>query len=372
MRPRKILYIITRAEHGGAQAHVLQLLVNLKDSYEVYLAVGEEGFLTREARALGIKTKIISHLVNSMTSPVNDFLAVLEIKRLINELAPDLVHAHSSKAGLLGRSVAWLSGTPSIFTAHGWAFTGGVSRRRKLITMPLERFAAGLARKIITVSRYDMELATKYHVVPKQKIITIWNGVRDSKYRTKHDNAVPKIIMVARFSKPKDQDTLLKALAGLADHNWTLEFAGDGERLGFVKGISKQLGLGDRVNFLGVKEPEEIEKLISTSDIFVLTSRWEGLPLTIIEAMRAGLPVLASNVGGVPEAVIDGRTGYLVAPGNVEELRVKLRELINSPLQRQLMGKMGRMRYEKYFTEKQMLDKTVEVYESVFKQVSNA
>lgn len=367
--PRKILYVITRAEHGGAQVHVSQLIEGFRGRYESFLAVGEEGFLADRARELGAEVTILPDLVHPI-SPGKDMGALFSISRYIKEIEPDLVHAHSSKAGLLGRLAAKLRGVPSVFTAHGWAFTDGVSKKQKAIAIPLERFAGKLASKIITVSEYDKRLAMKYKVVPEEKIKAVWNGVPDTEWRSNNVDGAPRLVMVARFSEQKDHATLLSALGGMKDWEWTLDLIGGGPGLDEVRAMSRELGIGHRVNFLGALEPDQVEKLLSNSSIFVLSSRWEGLPLVIIEAMRAELPVVATDVGGVSEAVIDGETGYLIAPGDAGGLRSRLKKLMDSQDLRRKMGKAGRARYEKYFTVERMLRETAKVYEGVFAQNS--
>jgi len=363
--PKKILYVITRAEHGGAQVHVLQLIKGFKGQYEPFLVAGEEGYLADRARELGAKVVILPDLVHPI-SPGKDMRALFSIGRHIREIEPDLVHAHSSKAGLLGRLAAKLRGVPSVFTAHGWAFTDGVSKKQKAIAIPLERIAGKFASKIITVSEYDKRLAMKYRIVPEEKIKTVWNGVPDTNWRVEEVAGLPKLIMVARFARPKDHFTLLDALAGMKERGWSLDLVGSGPGLDEVRAMSRELGIGHRVNFLGALDPVEVEKLLSNSSIFILSSRWEGLPLVIIEAMRAGIPVVATNVGGVSEAVVDGKTGYLVAAGDARGLRSKLVKLMNSQDLRRRMGEAGRARYEKYFTVERMLQETNKIYDEVF------
>lgn len=358
----RILYLITRAEHGGAQVHVLELLRGISHRFEVHLGVGEEGFLTEEARWLGVKVHLIPNLVQPL-NPSKDLKALWEIRRLIRSLRPRLVHLHSSKAGLLGRLAAVLVGTPAIFTAHGWAFTDGVSWKRKALAVPSEWLAARLGGRIITVSQNDYDLALRYRVASRQQMTVVHNGIPDVPYRARPEAEPVRIVMVARFTPPKDHVLLLRALAGLKELAWELELIGDGPLLGRVRAEAERLGLLKRVRFLGARR--DVAERLSKAQVFVLASNWEGLPLSILEAMRAGLPVVASDVGGVREAVIEGETAFLVPRGDKAALRSRLQQLITNASLRVEMGQAGRKRFEERFTFEFMLEKTLEVYETV-------
>nr|WP_297861133.1 glycosyltransferase [Meiothermus sp.] len=171
--------------------------------------------------------------------------------------------------------------------------------------------------------------------------------------------------MVARFAVPKDHGLLLQALADLQEQPWEVELIGDGPMQSLAEEQAARLGIGDRVRFLGARK--DVAECLAQAHIFVLASNYEGFPLSILEAMRAGLPVVASNVGGVAEAVIDGETGFLVPRGDVHALRSRLAQLIENPQLRTQMGMAGRARYKAHFTLEQMLEKTLAVYEKVLK-----
>lgn len=364
----RLLYLITRSEPGGAQVHLLELLRGLQNRAELYLGVGSEdgeAFLVEEARSLGVKVHLLPHLVQPLR-PTADLRGLREVLTLIQQVQPNLVHAHSSKAGLLGRMGAWRVGVPSVFTAHGFAFTDGVTPLRKALALPPEWVAGRLGSFVIAVSENDHKLALRYRVVAPSRVTTIWNGIPDVPYRANPVQGPPKIVMVARFAPPKSQTQLLTALSGLRELSWSLELVGEGPLLEPVRRLAAELGISDRVSFLGVRR--DVEVLLAQGQIFALASDWEGLPLSLLEAMRAGLPVIASNVGGVPEAVADGETGFLIPKGDVETLRDRLVRLIQDPELRMRMGAAGRARYEAHFTLEQMLEKTLAVYGKVLKR----
>ncbi|MGE5482428.1 MAG: glycosyltransferase family 4 protein [Bacteroidota bacterium] len=361
MRTR-ILYGITRAELGGAQTHVLELIRAATGfGWEVGLVTGEEGPLTVEAASLGAQTYLVRDLMPSI-NPYRDTLAVQGLGRVMKSFRPMLVHAHSSKAGLLCRAAAAARGIPALFTAHGWAFTDGVPLGRKCIAVASELVASRLCQRIITVSDYDLNLARRYGV-PADKLIRIHNGIPDDASRAAPGQAgLVRVIMVARFAPPKRQVDLVRAALDLAG-DFRLDFVGDGPSLSQSLEALKGEALKDKAVFWGARS--DVPALLARSHIFVLLSDWEGLPISIIEAMRAGLPVVASDVGGVKELVSHGTTGFLIPRGDVAGLREKLQLLIEDSRLRVKLGAAGRERYTVSFTTERMVAETWRIYASV-------
>lgn len=360
----KILYLITRAEPGGAQVHLLELIKGFREKAELHLAVGsdKDDFLVGEAKGLGITVCQLRNMVHPL-HPGRDIQGLSEIMQIIRRLKPDLIHAHSSKAGFLGRLAAKLEGLPSIFTAHGWAFTEGVPFPRRFLALAMEKIAGRLGGTVIAVSHHDANLALRYGVVSPARLKVVWNGIPDVPYRADPSLNPPKIAMVARFSPPKDHTLLLRALAPLRHLPWELVLVGDGPLLPEVKELAHNLGIAHRVNFLGKRL--DVPQILSSAQIFVLVSKWEGLPISLLEAMRAGLPVVASDVGGVGEAVKEGHNGFLISRGDEETLRSRLQTLIVDSALRLAMGRQGRRLYESHFTVSKMLQETWKIYEEV-------
>ncbi len=362
----KIVQIITRSDAiGGAHVHVRDLsLALLREGHQVTVLVGQEGPFTEELRDKGIPCRTLRYLVRPI-SPIVDVRGVLELRHVLTELTPDLVCAHSSKAGWLGRLAARTLGIPSVFTVHGWAFTDGVPGRKRMIYALAERLAAPLGQRIITVSDFDRELALRCRMAPPKKLVTVHNGVPGIAPSLRADPVLqpPRLIMVARFEKPKDHTTLLRALARLREIVWHLDLVGDGPLIGSVREEARRLGIQGRVRFWGARQ--DVAEILSQGQIFVLVSNYEGFPLTILEAMRAGLPVVASDVGGVKEAVVDGETGFLIPRGDEDALRDTLLRLLLDTDLRAKMGTAGRLRYQEHFTFERMLEKTVRVYREV-------
>ncbi len=361
--PSKIAYVITRAERGGAQIHLQDLLTNVPAECQPLLVTGEPGYLCDWARERQISTRVFPTLRQPI-SPVHDVRALWDLIRFFRSESPALVHAHTSKAGLLCRFAGVLTRTPVVFTAHSWSFADGISGLQQAITVPLERLAARWSGKVIAVSCANAELAIKNAVVSPANLLTIWNGMPDSPLRATPGTRAPlTIVMVARFAPQKDQATLLQALARVRVVNaWRLLLIGDGPTRPRAEKLATDLDLREKVSFLG--DRGDVTELLAGCDLFVLSTNWEGLPLSILEAMRAGLPVISTDVGGCSEAVTDGVTGFLTARGDHLDLAQQIETLLSSRELLQSMGAAGRARFERDFRIENMILKTWNVYQS--------
>ena len=362
----KIVYLVTRAEPiGGAQVHVRDLAsALLSRGHEPIVVTSGSGAYTEGLQAAGIQTIVLGSL-SAPINPLRDLRALREIRVLLKQLRPDLVSTHSSKAGILGRVAARSLGIPVIFTAHGWAFTPGVPSREAAIYGCIERLAAPLASKIITVSEFDRQLALARGVASSQAIVTIHNGMPDvgPGLRADPSRSPVRLAMVARFEPQKDHATLLHALAGLPDEPWHLDLIGDGALLPEAKELSRRLGLADRIQFLGQRM--DVDERLAEAQVALLITNWEGFPRSILEAMRAGLPVVSSAVGGIAESVRDGETGFTVPRGDVQGLRERLKQLLADPALRTRLGRTGRQRYEQHFRLSHTVERTLAVYNEI-------
>lgn len=355
----KILTIITKSERGGAQIHVLDLLRMLREGATPILVCGDDGFLTMEARKLGVEVHIVPDLIHPIR-PVQDARAVVAIVRLVNRIRPDVIHSHTAKAGLVGRLAGMLTRTPSFYTVHSWSFVGANSALLRTLAIWIERAMRVCGGTVIEVCHSNFQLARRMGVVNAKAHVAVWNGMPDTSHRAQHKARGPvRLFMAARFVEQKDHASLLQALAGI-DVPWQLTLAGAGPLRPDMERLSSQLGLGDRVEFIG--DIGGIDRLMAVSDILVLSTCYESLPLSIIEGMRAGLPVIATNVGGIPELVSDGVNGYLAPAGNPAGLREVLLRLIESPEERSRMGQHGRALYERSFRLEAMFGSVLSLY----------
>jgi glycosyltransferase involved in cell wall biosynthesis len=365
-----ILYIITRAARGGAQMHLLNLAVAMKESFDVHLAVGEEGFLTEACREKGIVVHILCHMRRS-SAVTMDLKAFSQTRRLLKLLRPDLIHVHTFKAGFIGRLAAWTLGIPALYTIHAWLWgTLAVSRFASRVAIPLERFGALCCERIITVSYAGERKVREHHIADETKVVTIHNGICDWPTQAPvRANQTPVIIMVARFTPGKDFALLLRAFQPLANRAY-LWLVGDGETREAMEALAVRLGIASSVSFLA--ERHDVPELLAQADVFVLASETEMLPISILEAMRAALPVVASDVGGVSEEVEHGATGLLVPKGEVGALTNALQLLIGDPELRNRLGRSGRRLFETRFRDSIMTSSTYQLYLSVLRERAGA
>ena len=361
IKPR-LLYLVTRAEHGGAQAHVLDLAVGMREQFEVEVATGEEGFLTEACRERGIPVHVVSRLQREI-EPLNDLRALQELIQLMRRIEPDLVHAHTFKAGFLGRFAAKYSKIPSVYTVHMWPFGDAVPLSWRVVAPVCERLAARWCDRIITVSELGARNAAQYRIGTASQIVAILNGIAEHPARARLDHDSPlSCTMVARFTDFKDHDLLLRAFAKVPGQA-RLKLVGDGKTLSAAKKLAAELGIRERVEFKGARC--DVPEILAQTDVFVLASKTETLPISILEAMRAGLPVIASDVGGISEEVVDGETGLLVPAGSVEELSNALQRLLADKQLRIAMGRAGRRRFERVFLADTMIERTQQLYQEV-------
>lgn len=367
----KILYIITKAELGGAQTHLLEVARYMhKAGHSVFVVAGTAGWLTDELAAIGIKHMVLPSLVREI-SPVKDVKTIKFLCSIVGKEQPDLIHCHSSKAGIVGRAVGLFKHVPVVFTAHGWAFTSGVSLPKRIFYAAVEHLMLGITKRVICVSEYDCNLAAKWFWHRYAKIVTVHNGIADKKCEIHAGNAAVclRLVSVARFSHQKNNMDLLKAaeqVNSVQANRLQLNMVGDGPLLAECQAYVSAHRLDDMVHFLGSRT--DVGNILAQNDVFCLISNYEGLPISIIEAMRAGLPVIASDVGGVNELVQDGVNGYLIPRGNVSELVKKLEYILQHKEIIKSMGMAGRKIYEKEYTADRMNQKILSLYDGILRR----
>jgi glycosyltransferase involved in cell wall biosynthesis len=360
----RILYVISRADAlGGAAVHVRDLSMEARDrGHDARVAIGGEGQVTDALTKAGIAFESLHHLRREL-HPLHDALAVRELRGVIKKLKPDLISAHASKAGFVGRMAARSVGVPVIYTPHCWSFVDGFPRAK--LYLLAEKIASRWGDRVVAVSEEERQIAISQGVCRAEKITRIYNGMPDvaAHLRASPEECPPRMVMIARFEEQKDHSTVVRALAQLEDLPWSLDLVGDGPTMAGVRRQVAEAGLTSRVHFLGYRT--DIPQILAQAQIYLLISNWEGFPRSIIEAMRAGLPVVTSDVGGSREAVQQDVTGFTVPKGDAEGLASKLRILLADPETRARMGSAGRASYEANFTFERMADKTFALYEEV-------
>ena len=364
----RIAFVNTRSDAvGGSQVHVRDMAdALLRRGHDVKVFVGGNGPATEQLTQRGVPWATVRHLIHSI-HPVHDALALAEMCQALRDFSPHLVSTHTSKAGVIGRAAARRLDIPSLFTAHGWNFADGIERNRGF-RLAMEKVCSRWSARVITVSESDRQLALRHQVVQPERLITIHNGMPQIPPTLRANPAATpaRIVMVARFEAQKDHRTLLHALARLKHLPWELELIGGGPLMDGVRDLSQQLGISHRIEFAGPRN--DVAERLSQAQIFALISNWEGLPRSMIEAMRAGLPIVASDVGGAREMVLPGRTGYLVERGDVNAVKAALEDLICRPRMRVQFGHAAVEHFYSDFTFHAMFQKTLAVYQEVLEE----
>jgi len=380
----KVLYLITKSNFGGAQRYVYDLATRLpRDRFEVAVALGgtgtrgaEGGVLMQMLEAAYIRTIFIKHFMREI-SLLNEFRAFVEILQMIRKERPRVLHLNSSKAAAMGAVAGRLLGIRKvIYTVHGWPF-GETHRGIFFILMSLcgSWLTALLCHRVIFVSQRDK---TSAHWMPfvQHKFNVIHIGIdtfdpipkREARDRLASlvATTLPRdVIWIGggtELTKNKGLSFGIEACAKL--HEMGLEFlyliAGEGEerkRLGY---LIQTLGLERQVYLLGFVP--DMRRLMKAFDIFLLPSLKEGLPYTLLEAGQAALPVVASSVGGIPEIIDHNKSGYLVKPGDAEDIARTLRALIEDSARRDTLGGALKRRVADEFDVSDVVNRTLQLY----------
>lgn len=291
----KILQIITLSELGGAQSVVINLANKLSENHEVIVAAGEGDGKMWQMLHSDVKQEHCKHLKRAL-SPINDILTIIDFQKLYWKYKPDIIHLHSSKAGMLGRMA--FPSEKTIYTVHGFDSIRLAHTRFLLI----ERLMQHACKAIVGVSHYDAKNLNAEKIT--HNVHCVYNGIRpvktDKELSFQLSEKYTKIVLcIARLSPPKDSD-LFMAVAALLP-GYAFVWIGNQQEVKVHP---------DNVYFLGNIPNAGNCNLIA--DLFMLPSNYEGLPVVILEAMSAGKPVVASNVGGISEIVINGENGYVV------------------------------------------------------------
>jgi glycosyltransferase involved in cell wall biosynthesis len=366
----RIFQIITIGDlYYGAQKHVFELTEQLiNNNHEVVVLTGSDGVLVNKLNSIGCKTIVNSNLIREINI-VKDIRFLFELITILKACKPDIVATHSSKAGVLGRLASWKCGIPAVFTAHGWSFEKGIPYLKRKVYEVIERMVGKITAKAIVVSNDGRDLAIKSNVFKGEKLEVIYYGVNDNSigFRPSH-NKVFTLVMVAGFRQQKDHSTLIKSLNLIKDLDWQLYLLGDGELINQIKEIVILNGLESRISFLG--NVENVSFYLNQSDLMVLSTHYEGLPIAIIEGLSFCLPMVVTNVSGNKEAVIDYYNGILVKREDVLELSQALRYCIENRKVLEGWGDNSRILYDRLFSIEEMYKKTIKLYQKIVDEYS--
>ncbi|OGZ34362.1 MAG: hypothetical protein A2Y98_01005, partial [Candidatus Portnoybacteria bacterium RBG_19FT_COMBO_36_7] len=325
---KKVLILITQSSLGGAQKYVFDLATGLdKQKYEVAVAAGGDGELFERLKTADIQIFKRKCLKRPIFPPC-DIEAYLKLKKLFIEWQPDILHLNSSKVSILGSLAARNLPIKVVYTVHGSVFQPPFSSLMSKLFLWLEKWTAKYKNKIICVSENDRQLWLKYNVAPAEKLVTIHNGLKENLDFLPKDEARKEILgnayekfknyqivgSIGYFYPDKNLETLIKAanliLNTLASKDKKIVFAviGSGPQEESLKLKVKSLKLTDKILFLGAVP--EAHKYLKAFDVFAMPSVKEGLPYAILQAMAGGTPIIASDVGGIPEMITDNFNGF--------------------------------------------------------------
>ena len=375
-RRYRILHMITKLELGGAQQNTLYCAAHHdRTRFETHLLAGAGGMLDDEARAIGdARVDLVPWLVHPI-EPRRDVEALWRLRALLRERRIDLVHTHSSKAGLLGRIAAHLAGVPVVVhTAHGWSFNDTQTPARRAAYVAFERLAARLSRRLFVVSHVNRDQglaagvgrAHQYEVVHSGIDTAAWSVPRrpraDVRAELGFDASHRVVGSVACLKPQKAPLDWVRAAAAAHARDPRLRFflAGGGELQADVEAEVQRLDAGAYVRLLGWRR--DVVELLHAADAFLLTSLFEGLPRSVLQAMAAGVPVVATAVDGTPEVVEDGVTGLLVPPGDPAAAAAALSRLFADDLLRRRCVDAARGRLVGDFDSRAMVRTLERIY----------
>ncbi|NUM25103.1 MAG: glycosyltransferase family 4 protein [Candidatus Buchananbacteria bacterium] len=376
-KKNRILFIVTQAEWGGAQRYIFDLASQLMpENYEITVAAGKF-----DGRGKNLFTKLDEKKIKSYTlknlvreiNPWQDVRAYFEIKKLIKTIRPDIVHLNSSKAGVIGALAAKRAKIKKVvYTVHGFVFNEPMPMWKKFVYLVAEKFSARFKDTLICVSDYDRKSAIKNQIAPLNKLVTVHNGLdtiellpRLEARRQLHLPDNKKVVgTIANFYLTKDLKTLIQAANIVTKlHPETIFVViGDGQQRNQLTTEIKNLKLEDV--FLLAGEKEQASQYLAAFDVYVCSSVKEGLPYSIIEAMKAGLPIASTNVGGIPELLTDEKNALVVKSGDPDALAKAIDNILEDENLSKKISAQAKADMSEKFSLSEMTAKTKAVYEN--------
>lgn len=374
----KIVHIQLLPLLTGVQRVTLEELRRLPAEYEKYLICRETGPLTEACEEINTKCYTVPQLKRNI-NPIEDLKAFWLIYKKLRNINPDIVHTHSSKTGLLGRLAARMAGVPFVVhTVHGFAWPATRNPLVKIVYVAMEWIAARCCHCLIVLNSTDLAIATGSLQKSPGTVKLLPNGIDLDTYKPANTvdrktsrnelgigSDVVLVGMVGRLWEQKNPELLLESCLALFEQgleNFELLYVGDGELRKSLEDTVERSSFSKKIHFLGWRD--DIPRLLCSLDIFVLPSRWEGLPLAILEALGTGLPVIASDIPGNKDAVTEEIDGILFSAESQVELELALEKLIKDPALRIAMGKSGRM----HMVHRASIDRRVENLVALYSQ----
>ena len=377
----KVIHIITMLEMGGAQSNTLFTVEHLdRDKFEVGLISGPGGILDDSARKIkNLKLEFVSNLVRPI-SPFKDFLCLLNLIKILKREKPDIVHTHSSKAGILGRLAARAAQVPLIIhSIHGFGFNPYQKFFVRWLFIFLEKFIAKFTHVLIAVSQENIEQGLRLRIGgggQREQYVLIRSGVDIESIRSQAQAAdlpalrksfnisanAPVVLSAGPFKLQKDPVSFIEMAGRVLQEvpNAVFLWSGDGELRPQVEAKIRSLKIENSLRLLGWRQ--DIPTLLALCDVFVLTSLWEGLPRAAVEALILGKPVAAFAVDGIPEVVREGENGFLLKSGDLEGLSQKIALLLKDAALRKRLGESALKTINNSFDIHSMVKSQEKVY----------
>jgi len=371
---RKILFVATVESHL-LNFHIPFMKLLQEKGYEVHVAT-KLGNREQEFDDIGV----IKHNIDFSRSPYSPkvFKSLQQMEKLLTEIRFSLVHVHTPVAAFVTRLACQRTNThPVLYTAHGFHFYKGAPLKNWLLYYNMEKLAAHWTDGLITINEEDYKAAQKFKLrrngkvffVPgvgvdivslAQRIASMDRSEKRKELGLSVDTAVA--ITVGELNANKNHIQALKALSKLTKLNFHYIIVGNGESEQELKKAVNELMLQNKVSFLGFRR--DVPELLAASDVFILTSRREGLPRAVMEAMAAGLPIIATDVRGNRDLVKSGENGYLVPLDDVEQTAIAIERLIDSENLRRSMGEKSKELVKQYDLQR-VLEEMEEIYDNI-------
>ena len=355
-----ICHVITRMIVGGAQENtLLSCLGQRAAGHRVVLVTGPspgpEGELLARMKAPDLEIVVIDDLVREL-SPRRDLRAYRALRKFFRERRFDVVHTHSSKAGVLGRFAAHAAHVPCVVhTIHGQAFHAYEKPWKNFLYKLSERLAARVSDRIFAVAQAMIDQCAASRIAPAGKYQVVYSGMEMSRFLHAERNPVlreklhipaeaPVIGTLARLFELKGYDHVLRAAPTVLARHGEAHFliVGDGILRESLEREAEKLGIRDRFHFAGLVAPDRVPDYLAQMDMLWHLSLREGLPRSVVQALATGIPALGFRLDGTPEVILDGRTGYCLAPGDDDGVARRTIELLDHPEEAARMGAAGR------------------------------
>lgn len=380
----RVAHVITRLILGGAQENTVLCCEDLLSRGDEVLlvtgpAVGPEGSLLERAKVSGVPLVVVDSLRRAI-HPVRDAVAYSRIRNALRQFAPDVVHTHSAKAGILGRSAAWALGVPAVVhTVHGAPFHPYQNPVNRAAFCACERWAARRCHRLVSVADAMTDLMVAARVAPREKFTTIYSGMDVVPFLESESLRKPtrarlgyrdNDIVVGKFARLftlKGHADLIRAAQTAIGQKPRLKFVlvGDGVLRDRLAQKIRKAGLEDHFRFLGLVPPEEVPGLLAACDFVVHASLREGLARVLPQALISSRPVVSYDVDGAAEVVLPGQTGELVRPRDIAELSAAIVRLASDPARRRRMGQEGRRRFAEQFKHERMSEALSHLYAQI-------